>query len=276
MKNEFHKVFKFNDWQLNVSQFQLKLNYTIETIGQVTETLVFPTFNLAEFSDSRKKAIEKACELVHYLCGVSYYKSGLARKIEFNNEKPSKLIAKFVEKTWKYGLAEMAFENDISLKSHIDIPYSNQKQSDSHPLKLRKRSLVPIGGGKDSMVTIEEMKSLGKQFDLFMVGNSELIKSVAKTTGYHLVHVSRKIDEKLIIYNKQGAFNGHVPITSINSAIAIFTMNTESYPKSFNAWDSLAEAYLLNGDKKNAKKHYQQSLKLNPKNTNASNQLKKL
>ncbi len=62
----------------------------------------------------------------------------------------------------------------------------------------------------------------------------------------------------------------------MENAIALFEMNTEFYPKSFNTWDSLAEAHLLNGDKKNAKKFYKKSLELNPQNTNAIDKLKGL
>ncbi|MEQ9297339.1 MAG: DJ-1/PfpI family protein [Cyclobacteriaceae bacterium] len=57
------------------------------------------------------------------------------------------------------------------------------------------------------------------------------------------------------------------------SAVKVFAMNTEEFPNSFNAWDSLAEGYLKLGDTDLARKHYQKSLELNPNNTNAENAL---
>lgn len=59
-------------------------------------------------------------------------------------------------------------------------------------------------------------------------------------------------------------------------AIEVFKLNVEDYPQSFNAYDSLGEAYLLNGDKELAIKNYQRSVELNPKNTNGVEALKKL
>ncbi|MBV9960479.1 MAG: serine hydrolase [Acidobacteria bacterium] len=59
-------------------------------------------------------------------------------------------------------------------------------------------------------------------------------------------------------------------------AIEVFRLNVEDYPQSFNAYDSLGEAYLLNGDKELAIKNYQRSVELNPKNTNGVDALKKL
>ena len=49
-----------------------------------------------------------------------------------------------------------------------------------------------------------------------------------------------------------------------DEAIAIMTMNTENYPESANAWDSLGEAYALKGDKENAIKNFKKSLSLDP------------
>jgi pimeloyl-ACP methyl ester carboxylesterase len=61
-----------------------------------------------------------------------------------------------------------------------------------------------------------------------------------------------------------------------NEAIAIFKLNTELYPESANAYDGLGEAYKLAGNKELAIKSYERSLRLDPHNTNAAKQLKKL
>jgi len=59
-------------------------------------------------------------------------------------------------------------------------------------------------------------------------------------------------------------------------ALEIFKLNTFLYPESANAFDSLGEIYAALGDKELAIKNYEQSLKLDPKNTNAAEQLKEL
>ncbi len=61
-----------------------------------------------------------------------------------------------------------------------------------------------------------------------------------------------------------------------NEAVRIFQLNAEAYPKSSNAYDSLGEAYMGNGDKSQAIANYQKSLELNPKNRNAVKMLQKL
>ena len=59
-------------------------------------------------------------------------------------------------------------------------------------------------------------------------------------------------------------------------AIQAFQMNVEQYPKSWNCYDSLAEAYMNAGQKDLAIQNYSKSLELNPDNTNGADMLKKL
>jgi cytochrome c-type biogenesis protein CcmH/NrfG len=53
-------------------------------------------------------------------------------------------------------------------------------------------------------------------------------------------------------------------------------MNAEDHPKSANVYDSLGEAYMINGDKRAAIENYKKSLELDPANENARKMLKKL
>jgi len=59
-------------------------------------------------------------------------------------------------------------------------------------------------------------------------------------------------------------------------AIEIFKLNTDAFPDSWNAYDSLGEAYMEHGDKQLAIKNYRKSLELNPENKNALDRLKRL
>ncbi len=62
----------------------------------------------------------------------------------------------------------------------------------------------------------------------------------------------------------------------VDEAIAVFRLNTETFPDAFNTWDSLAEAYLAQGDRESAIRFYRKSLELNPENRNAREQLEEL
>jgi tetratricopeptide (TPR) repeat protein len=61
-----------------------------------------------------------------------------------------------------------------------------------------------------------------------------------------------------------------------DQAIEFLKLNAESYPESANVYDSLGEAYMMKGDKLEAKKYFEKSIKINPANKNAEDNIKKL
>jgi len=62
----------------------------------------------------------------------------------------------------------------------------------------------------------------------------------------------------------------------IKEAIEVFKLNVELYPKGFNTYDSLGEAYMVSGNNELAALNYKKSLELNAQNTNATEMLKRL
>src|SRR5262249_32096193 len=54
----------------------------------------------------------------------------------------------------------------------------------------------------------------------------------------------------------------------IKDAVEVFKQNVSDYPQSSNVYDSLGEAYMVNGDRELAIKNYERSVELDPKNTN--------
>ncbi|MCI0392800.1 MAG: serine hydrolase [Acidobacteria bacterium] len=62
----------------------------------------------------------------------------------------------------------------------------------------------------------------------------------------------------------------------VKDAIEVFKQNVADYPQSSNTYDSLGEAYMINGDRELAIKNYERSIQLDPNNTNGIEMLKKL
>ena len=66
------------------------------------------------------------------------------------------------------------------------------------------------------------------------------------------------------------------PLRRPKDAIEVFKLNVEDYPQSSNTYDSLGEAYMVDGNKEMAIKNYERSIELNPKNSGGIERLKKL
>lgn len=68
----------------------------------------------------------------------------------------------------------------------------------------------------------------------------------------------------------------YIRSNQMENAIGVFLFNVELFPDNSNVYESLAEAYMINGDKKLAIENYKKSLELDPENANAAEMLKKL
>ncbi len=62
----------------------------------------------------------------------------------------------------------------------------------------------------------------------------------------------------------------------LTESIAVFTLNAEAFPDSYNVYDSRGEAYMSAGDKPAATQDYKKSVALNPRNANGFAKLKEL
>lgn len=77
--------------------------------------------------------------------------------------------------------------------------------------------------------------------------------------------------------NQLNALGYELLYRSMNKeAIEMLKLNAEVYPSSSNVWDSLAEAYMIDGQLEPAIKNYEKSLKLDPTNANAKNNIDKI
>jgi glyoxylase-like metal-dependent hydrolase (beta-lactamase superfamily II) len=93
---------------------------------------------------------------------------------------------------------------------------------------------------------------------------------------YHLM----KDEQKTKYYFGENDFNtlGYRLMGSgkIDEAIEVFKLNIDAFPKSWNVYDSLAEAYITKGINELAIKYYKKSIELNPENNNAKDIIKRL
>lgn len=84
-------------------------------------------------------------------------------------------------------------------------------------LALGGGPLVPVGGGKDSCVTVEALRAAGRAPTLVTVNRYPPIQHVIDASGLPDVALTRRLDPALLELNGRGARNGHVPATAMVS-----------------------------------------------------------
>ena len=149
-----------------------ELTYAFDDSEPLVERIRFP--NAPAVPAARQGAFDAALKLLHLVAGVSYYKAGVPPKIELADGPLDGATAHLVEALYLHGLAEFAYRNGLDLRGRINFPRSTISPSplrgegrgegsispgvekNAAPvLGLPKRTLVPIGGGKDSLVAVE-------------------------------------------------------------------------------------------------------------------------
>lgn len=208
------------DAQAGVAQ----LVYAFDDGPELIETVTVPGAPFA-IDGARAAAAEQALRLLHLIAGVSYYKAAVPPEIRIEGYAIDADTAALLENVYVNGLGEFAYRNGLNLHGKIRFPVGAAEaaiESRTAILGLRAHALVAIGGGKDSLVSIEALRSAGVDQTVTWIGGSQLIRACAERTGLPTLNLGRQLAPELFDYNRLGAWNGHIPVTAVNSAILVF------------------------------------------------------
>ncbi|MBD3270360.1 hypothetical protein GF376_02440 [Candidatus Peregrinibacteria bacterium] len=223
MKNpnlDKYQEFIFEDYKLNRETGELSLKYSFDDIIHFEEKVYFPVEKI-DWSKVNLEALKLALDNLHLMMGISYYKAYVPSKMVLKKTELSVDQAIFWKKIYQRGLGEFFYKNNIDFNGLINFPFDEELRPSHVHLELTERSLVPIGGGKDSLATAEMLNQAGENFDYFTFKDELPIKETAAILGKNRLLINRKIDPQIIELNNQGAFNGHIPISAVISFLMI-------------------------------------------------------
>lgn len=208
-----------------------RLVYAFDDGPEMTETVTVPGAPF-QLEGERAAAVQRALQLLHLIAGVSYYKAGVPAQVSIDSYAIDADTAALVETIYLNGLGEFAYRNGLNLRGRFKLPVASLPspasgrgaggEGGSAPnLNLTHHALVAIGGGKDSLVSIEALRNAGVAETVTWIGGSQLIRACAERTGLPMLNIGRTLAPELFELNRQGAWNGHIPVTAVNSAIMV-------------------------------------------------------
>jgi hypothetical protein len=215
-----HEEFVFEGYRWDAAAATLALGYRFHNGPRFEERLRFD-FPLRELSAADREILERLFRLILLFAGVSYYKTFVPKTLRCDAFVLDRDTADFVRRFYEHGLAEFAYRNGLSLTGHLTIRAAPGSAPSAVATALPRRTCVPVGGGKDSIVTLECLRRAGEKLVLFALGDAEPIRATIAVAQLPSIRVERRLDPLLFALNKAGARNGHVPITGILSAIAL-------------------------------------------------------
>lgn len=198
---------------------EAQLVYAFDDGPELTERIGFP--DAPALAPECQPAFDAALRLLHLMAGVSYYKAGVPKEIRVEGVPLDAATSQFMDAVYIHGLAEFAYQNKLELRERLRFPRGGDVPASAVAAGLPRRTLVPIGGGKDSLASVEMLKGEQEPMTAVWVGDSALIAACAQRSGLPMLNIQRRLAAELFEYNRMGAWNGHIPVTAINSAILI-------------------------------------------------------
>ena len=212
--------FRFLTHRYDPANGEAVLAYSFDDGEAIFERFRFP-YAPWPSEPSRQAAFDRALGLLHLVAGVSYYKACVPKLMDVGDHRIGEQLAGFLNRLYILGLGEFAWQNRLDLEGWVNFPVNATGEGTSLQLDLPERALIAMGGGKDSLVSLELLRDCGMAVQPVCVGRSKLIKGTAKAAGLPLIQIERTLSPALAKMNEAGALNGHVPVTAINSAVLL-------------------------------------------------------
>lgn len=214
-----YETFRFLGYEFDTADLRVRLRYGLDDEVVFEEQVHFPGGRPPR-DTATGIALERALWLLHLTAGVSYYKTAAPAVLSVETCPLPRIAESFLQDLYGLGLAEFAWTNDLPVNRTLQFRAKQGELQAPRDLELPRRTAVPVGGGKDSIVTIEALKGISEPMVLFSVGDFAAIRATARQAGLEHIRVERRLSPNLFELNRTGAYNGHVPVTAVVSSIA--------------------------------------------------------
>ncbi len=203
-------------------------SFTLEPNIHFQPRIVFHTVSKEKWETIDKKLVENWLFAIGMVESLSYWKAACAPdfiiRAGFFNETQLSFWKKLLHK----GLSEFFFINKIDGWREDFVRFSVEAESISQTFETQKPSiapahhiLIPIGGGKDSIVTLELLKQSQEKLVSFAMNEDDRIAAVRELAQLpEHIAVTRKLDPQILELNARGYLNGHTPYVALLSFIS--------------------------------------------------------
>lgn len=220
-----YTVFEYTSFSSNAGYTSIELNYRLIGKHEVafTETIGLPAADRG-LDEGERVTMERTARLLFLAAGLSYYKAAAPGSITILPTVTEEEVT-FLTQLIAHGMTEFAYTNNLPEALHPKIEALVLEAAEPQPLPRADsdKPLVPIGGGKDSIVTLEALRAAGKEPVLFSVNTFPAIERTVEVARAPYLMAKRRLSPKLLEINSLGARNGHVPVTATVSLIAVLT-----------------------------------------------------
>lgn len=227
---EMYKEFYYNSYLINQDEEAIHIEYEFEIPGL---TKFNPKLKILKKNLKLKNIETKYVQNMVFHIGlielVSYWKSTCSPRVIIKCGYLNEEQIAWWKKLYFYGLGELFFTNNIetNIEEFMQITCL-EKENKLEYEEIQEQSegyIIPIGGGKDSVVTLETLKVDRKKDYCLIINPKPVTLECAKIAGFkneNILEVYRTIDKNLIELNQKGFINGHTPFSAMLAYVSYF------------------------------------------------------
>lgn len=221
-----HPEFKYRDYFYEIQGKDLKISFDflIEPNISLNPEIIIKNIDEQRFKELETGVLNNLVFNVGLIEMISYFKASCSPRISIEAGEIDEKQTEFLHNLIIKGLGQFFYENKIDYrdKDFLKICSYRKKELKIFEKKLKDRYLVPMGGGRDSIVALEGLKSKRKEINCFVVNPTLCSRKVLEIAEVKdPIVVKRSIDLKLLELNKEGYLNGHTPFTALLSMLSV-------------------------------------------------------
>lgn len=221
-----YPVFVYHGWDMEPREARLKITYRfeIEGLAKFAPSWIFP---ITAHNPVQTTAFHNAVFYLGMVELISYWKLCCCPKVLIKGRKLSEDEIRWWKHLYFNGLGEFYYRNHILQSDELlhadsmmeilseEVPATQGLSYDSGNLN---GCLIPIGGGKDSAVSLELLRDSGMEESCYIINPRGATLDTARVFGFeqkHIFTVDRSLCPEMLRLNKLGYLNGHTPFSAI-------------------------------------------------------------
>jgi len=223
---EQNNKFVYESYKIVEDDVNISLIFTYKLIEQ-TRTSTF----------THKLRIEKAKNItfddeyanivfhIGLIEAINYWKIATPKEFKIECGYINKEQIQWFKKLYYNGLGEFLYLNQISIikDEFIDFKVDENGYKFKYiECETKDNNIIPIGGGKDSLVTYELLKDTFPNSYMFSMNPIVASQNILNQHPNNSIVLSRILDKQILEFNRDGYLNGHIPFSSIVGFISIW------------------------------------------------------
>ncbi len=212
-----YSTFFFEGYGFDEKTMTATFSYSFDGKRRFMETVRFEPSTVA----IQKDVLERCLELALFVAGTSYYKCFPVEQIKYRGKKFSPKQAELINRVYTEGLSQFIFENHLDPETMARVE-GHGKDPGSHP--YTGEGLLSLqSGGKDSLLLGQLLNEQGMNYTTWYMTSTKICpKIISRLNSKEPCLAHRSLDSiALGEAARDGALNGHVPVTFIVLAYAL-------------------------------------------------------